>query len=109
MNEILLILGMFAVTFGTRYLLWGTAGRFRFPPWLSDALGFVPPAVLTAIIVPAVLVPNGQQPDLSATNPYLLAALVALGIALWRRQLMLTIVVGMSVFMLLRWGLGLGG
>lgn len=109
MNELLLIAGMFLVTFGTRYLLWGTAGRFRFPPWMSDALGFVPPAVLTAIIVPAVLVPDGQVPDLSPANPYLLAALVALAVALWRRNLMLTIVVGMALFMLLRWGLGLGG
>ena len=108
MSEALLIAGMFVVTFGTRYLLWGTAGRFRFPPWLSDALGFVPPAVLTAIIVPAVLTPDGQQPDISLSNPYLLAALAAAAVALWRRHLMLTIVLGMSVFMLLRWGLGLG-
>nr|WP_281411992.1 AzlD domain-containing protein [Motiliproteus sediminis] len=104
-----MITGMFLVTFGTRYLLWGTAGRFRFPPWMSDALGFVPPAVLTAIITPAVLVPDGQAPDISLANPYLLAALVALAVALWRRNLMLTIIVGMTLFMLLRWGLGLGG
>ncbi|HEY5717220.1 MAG TPA: AzlD domain-containing protein [Motiliproteus sp.] len=109
LNEIVLIVGMFSVTFGVRYLLWGSAGRIHFPPWLSDALGFVPPAVLTAIIVPAVLIPNGQQPDISFNNPYLLAALASALIALWRRNLMLTIAFGMSLFMLLRWGLGIGG
>ncbi len=106
MTELLLILGMFAVTFSIRYVLWGTAGRYRFPAWLSDALGFVPPAVLTAIIVPAVLIPDGQQLQPHWSNPYLPAALVALVIALWRKNLLLTIVVGMSVFMLLKWGLG---
>jgi len=108
LSELLLIGAMFAVTFGIRYLLWGTAGRLRFPPWLSDALGFVPPAVLTAIIVPAVLIPDGQQPQITLDNPYLLAALAAAVVALWRRNLMLTILFGMGLFMLLRWGLGIG-
>lgn len=107
MNEPLLITGMFAVTFGVRYLLWGTAGRFRFPPWLSDALGFVPPAVLTAIIVPAVLIPDGRAIHAGADNPYLIAALCSLGVALWRRNLLLTIVFGMTLFMVLKWGVGL--
>ncbi len=103
MNELVLIAGMFSVTFGIRYLLWGSAGRFSFPPWLSDALGFVPAAVLTAIIVPAVLMPNGQAIDLSGSNPYLLAAICAVAISLWRNNLMLTIVTGMTIFMLLKW------
>ena len=102
-SEILLIAGMFAVTFSVRYVLWGTAGRFHFPAWLSDALGFVPPAVLTAIIVPAVLIPDGSTVDLNPNNPYLLAALVSVVIALWRKNLLLTIVLGLSLFMLLKW------
>jgi branched-subunit amino acid transport protein len=105
MNEVLLIAGMFSVTFGIRYVLWGTAGRFSFPAWLSDALGFVPAAVLTAIIVPAVLMPDGKQLALSAANPYLLAAICAVVISLWRNNLMLTIVVGMTIFMVLKWWL----
>jgi branched-subunit amino acid transport protein len=103
MNEVALILGMFCVTFGVRYILWGTAGRFHFPAWMSHALGFVPAAVLTAIIVPSVLMPDGQHLDVTFTNPYMLAAICALLIALWRNNLMLTIVVGMAIFMLLKW------
>ncbi|MFT6915540.1 MAG: branched-subunit amino acid transport protein [Motiliproteus sp.] len=103
MNETALILGMFIVTFGVRYLLWGTAGRFHFPAWLSHALGFVPAAVLTAIIVPSVLMPDGQHLDLTLGNAYMLAAICALIIALWRNNLMLTILVGMTVFVLLKW------
>ncbi|WP_207062613.1 AzlD domain-containing protein [Motiliproteus sp. SC1-56] len=107
MKEVLLIGGMFAVTFGIRYALWGTAGRFRFPPWLSDALGFVPPAVLTAIIVPAVLIPDGRAIHAGLDNPYLIAAVASLAIALWRRNLLVTIVFGMTLFMVLKWGIGL--
>jgi len=106
MNEAALILGMFLVTFGVRYLLFAVAGRVHFPAWLSTALGFVPPAVLTAIVVPAVLMPRGEL-WLDPSNPWLLAALVAILVALIRRDLLTTIVVGMAAFLLLRFGLGL--
>lgn len=106
MSEVALIFGMFLVTFSVRYLLFAAAGRVHFPSWLSTALGFVPPAVLTAIIVPAVLMPQGQM-WLSYSNPWLLAALVAALVALVRKDLLTTIVVGMLVFLLLRFGIGL--
>lgn len=106
MNEAALILGMFLATFSVRYVLFGMAGKIHFPAWLSTALGFVPPAVLTAIIVPAVLMPKGEI-WLSPTNPWLLAALVAFLVALIRRDLLTTILVGMLAFLLLRFGIGL--
>ena len=100
-QEVLMILGMFAVTFSVRYVLFATAGRFHFPVWAQDALSFVPPAVLTAIVIPAVLAPKGQVWfDLS--NPYLLAGVVALLIGLWRQNLLLTICLSMAVFLLLK-------
>ncbi|QEW06062.1 AzlD domain-containing protein [Nitrincola iocasae] len=106
MQEVYLILGMFLVTFSVRFLLFAVAGRVHFPLWLSQALGFVPPAVLTAIIVPAVLMPEGDI-WLSWQNPWLLAALFAFIVALIRKDLMTTIVAGMLAFMLLRFVLGL--
>lgn len=107
MAEILMITGMFAVTFSVRYLLWGTAGRIHFPDWLSKALAFVPPAVLTAIIVPAVLINNRSEINFSLHNPYLIAAIAAFALSLWRQNLLLTISFGMFFFMLLKWGIGL--
>lgn len=106
MYEATLIVGMFLVTFSVRYLLFGIAGRVHFPHWLSTALGFVPPAILTAIIVPAVLMPKGEV-WISPANPWLLAALVAVITALVRKDLLTTIVVGMLAFALLRFGIGL--
>lgn len=106
MREIWLIGGMAAVTFAIRYTLLAAAGRFEFPAPLARALKFVPPVVLTAIIVPAVLMPHGEI-DLSPANAYLVAGLVAFGVGWWRKNLLLTIVVGMVAFLLWQWGLSL--
>ncbi|KGK42313.1 branched-chain amino acid transport [Nitrincola sp. A-D6] len=106
MQEVYLILGMFLVTFSVRFLLFAVAGRVHFPLWLSQALGFVPPAVLTAIIVPAVLMPEGDI-WFNWQNPWLLAALFAFLVALIRKDLMTTIVAGMLAFILLRFIVGL--
>ncbi len=107
MNEVALILGMFLATFSIRYVLFAVAGRVHFPDWLSTALAFVPPAVLTAIIVPAVVMPQGGI-WLSYDNPWLLAALASAIIALIRKDLLTTIVGGMVIFIGLKFGLGLG-
>ncbi|MCL6415565.1 AzlD domain-containing protein [Aestuariirhabdus sp. Z084] len=101
MNDLLLILGMVAVTFPVRYTLFALAGRFRFPEAVSDALRFVPPAVLTAIIVPAVLMPNGEI-QLSLDNAYLIGGLIAVAIAWFSRNLLLTILIGMTSFLILK-------
>lgn len=97
-----LILGMLTATFSTRYVLFAMASKVRFSPLLHSALGFVPPVVLTAIIQPAVVMPKGEV-WLHWQNPWLLAALVAVGVALWRRDLLTTIVLGMLAFVVFRW------
>lgn len=72
-------------------------GRREVPPLLRRALHYIPPAVLTAIILPELLLPNGRL-HLSPTNPNLLAGVAAV-LAAWRtRSVLLTIVVGMAVF-----------
>ena len=100
MNEFLLILGMLIVTFGIRYSMFALAGRLEFPAPLVDALQYVPPAVLTAIIVPAVLNPTGHGIDFSFTNAYLIGALIAFGVGWFSKNLLLTILLGMLAF----WG-----
>jgi len=61
MTEVYLIGGMTLVTFLIRYTMFAVAGRFEFPALFERGLRYVPPAVLTAIIVPAVLIPKGDQ------------------------------------------------
>lgn len=102
MNEIALISGMFVITFGIRFIMFAFAGKMTFPDWLAMALKFVPPAVLTAIIVPSVVMPKGII-DLSWHNQYLVAGIVAFVIALITKSLMKTILFGMLFFLALKY------
>lgn len=96
------LLGMFAATFLVRasFLVFGQS--LRFPPAIVQALGHVPVAVLTAIVVPEAIAPGGQL-NLSPTNPYLIGTLVA-GLIAWKTGRTLTaVVVSFCVFGALRW------
>ncbi len=91
----LTIIGGGLITYGIRLsfiLLWG---RVSMPQTVQRALRFVPSAVLSAIIFPAILRPDGAW-NLSPTNPRLLAGAVAVLIAWRTRSAMLTIVAGMA-------------
>src|SRR5689334_7348711 len=103
MNEVLMITGMALVTFAVRYPVLALLGKIRLPDPVLRALRFVPPVVLTAIIVPAVFLPQDNHLDLSYTNAYLIAGLVAVLVAWRTRNLLLTIVLGMLMLWIWRW------
>jgi branched-subunit amino acid transport protein len=101
MNEVILIAGMALVTFGIRYPVLAILGRLDLPERVFQALRFVPVAVLTAIILPEMLIRKGEF-VFHYTNAYLVAGIVA-GIIAWRsKNLLLTIVIGMGFFLLWR-------
>jgi branched-subunit amino acid transport protein len=95
--EWLLILGMMVVTFGIRYFLLAFAGRIKMPPLMEASLNYIPPAVLVAMTVPAVLLPRGEL-HLSYTNPYLVAAVLATATGILTKSLLATIAVGLLAF-----------
>lgn len=105
MNVWPLILGMGAMTFATRYGLF-VWPELRFPPLVRRALHYVPTAVLTAIVVPGLLLPDGTHWALSWTNAYLVAGLATIAIAAFSRHLLASIGGGLALFFLLRWALG---
>lgn len=102
MNEALLIVGMMAVTFSIRYFFFGLANKVSLPPKVQRALNYVPIAVLSAIIAPAVLMPKGTL-EASFNNPYLIAAFVAVIVSWWRKSMLLTVVCGMATFALVQY------
>lgn len=103
MNEALLIGGMAAVTFGIRYPILALLGRIELPKPVLRALRYVPAAVLMAIIVPAVLMPDGEHISMGVGSSTMIAALTA-SIVSWRtKSLLLTIMIGMAVLFLWRW------
>jgi branched-subunit amino acid transport protein len=98
MNEVLLVGGMAAVTLAIRYPVLALVGKIDLPPLMLRALRFVPTAVLTAIIVPNVLIPDGVHFSFRWDNANLIAAIVA-ALVSWRtKSLLLTIIAGMASF-----------
>ena len=92
--EIALIAGMAAITFAIRYTLFAVGHRVRFNPLVTQALNYVPVAVLTAIVAPAMLMPDGANLDLALDNAYLVGGIVAIVIAAKWRNLLATIIGG---------------
>jgi branched-subunit amino acid transport protein len=64
------------------------------PPALARILRQIPPAALAAIVVPALLRPEGH---LDLLQPTLLAGLVAAGVAWKTRNVGITVVVGIAL------------
>jgi branched chain amino acid efflux pump len=102
-NEVLLIGGMAAVTFLIRYPMLALVGKIELPRPVFEALGYVPPAVLAAIVVPALLMPDGSTIVVSLANRGLLAGALAALVMAVSKNLLLTIVVGMAAYLLLKW------
>lgn len=101
MNEPLMILGMMLVTFLPRYGVLALLGRMEMPRPLFRALRFVPPAVLAAIILPSMLLKDGDL-DLTLQNSFLFAGIIA-ALVSWRtKNLLLTIIVGMAALLIWR-------
>ncbi|MBZ0295481.1 MAG: AzlD domain-containing protein [Anaerolineae bacterium] len=97
----LLIAAMVLVTFGVRYPPMALIGRWQMPPTVLGALRYVPVAVLTAITIPIMVMPEGEL-AFSLSNAYLIAGIVS-GIIAWRtHKLLPTIVIGMVFFLLWR-------
>ncbi len=104
MNEWLLIAGMMLVTFGVRYPVLALLSRRRLSDPVLSALEFVPVAVLSAIVVPMVVSRDGEW-AFSFDNPFLLATIFSIFVAWKSRNLLLTILLGMAVFLFLNWWL----
>jgi branched-subunit amino acid transport protein len=86
---------------GTRFSFIALLERWQAPLIVQRALRFVPIAVLTAIIIPELVLHNNTL-DLRPENPRLLAGLVAILVAWKTSNVLITIVVGMAAFWLLQ-------
>ena len=89
------------ITFGIRFSLIYLFGKFEVPDTVRRALHYVPPAVLSAIVFPELLLPNGTL-DLSLDNTRLLAGLFAILVAWFSKNALITILAGMLALFLLK-------
>lgn len=93
------------ITLGLRLSFIALSGVVRIPPLAQRALNFVPPAILSALVWPAVMIRDGHL-DLSLHNDFLMATLIAALVAWRTRNIFLTLLVGMVAFWLIRWQFG---
>lgn len=103
MNIWLIMLFGGLITFGIRfsliYLL--AEGRFEIPETMRKALHYVPPAVLSAIIFPELFLHDGTL-NISLENTRLLAGLIAILVAWFSRNTLITIIAGIAALFLLQ-------
>jgi len=97
----LLILGMGLLVFLNRYAFLEPRLPLRLSSNARQFLGFAVPGMLTAICGPIIFLPEHQL-DLSLTNPYLLGSVVAVALMLLTRSVLLSMLVSMLIFFLLR-------
>lgn len=97
----LVILAMGVITYALRLSVIGLLHRTILPPVVERALRFVPPAVLSAIILPELVRPGGVV-DVSVRNPRLLAGIVAVIVARRTKNTLATIGIGLAVLWILQ-------
>lgn len=97
---LLIIIGMSLVTYLPRALPLVVLSKFELPPLFRRWLQFIPIAVLSALLAPAVLM-SGNRLAISLDNNTLIASVLCFGVAAKTRNIFLTIVVGiLAMFML---------
>ena len=102
-QEFYLIGAMAIITFLIRYPLLAFSSRIKLPPRIIEALEYLPPAILTAIVVPEILMPTNAKIALSFTNARLIGAIAAILISWRTKNLLFTIIGGMLAFFIWQW------
>ena len=101
---VLTILGLAVVTVITRSFFFISSKPWTLPAWAQRGLHYAPIAALSAVIVPEIVMTQGQfiAPWQDAR---VFAAMAGAGWFFWRRGVLGTIVAGMAVYLLLHIGM----
>ncbi|MBL6841044.1 AzlD domain-containing protein [Pelagibacterales bacterium] len=91
------------ITFSTRFSMFNKSIANKMPVWVETPLHYVPTALLTAIIVPEVLINEGTINFSIFENLRIMAACFAVFIALISRNVIATIASGLICLWLLQW------
>jgi branched-subunit amino acid transport protein len=102
---VLAVLGLVVITVVTRSLFFLSERPWQLPTWAERGMKYAPLAALAAVVLPEVLLAQGQWPQ-HWQDARFVAAPVAAVWAWWRKDMLTTIAVGMVVFLGLKLGLG---
>lgn len=93
MSEWLIVAVIGIGTYVLRLSFIGLLGTRPLPMWAEQPLRYVAPAVLAALVVPAVVLADGTADITPFGNPRFLAAVVA-GLIAWRLKSVAGVIVG---------------
>lgn len=99
------IVGMGLITLLTRSFFMIPRKEIPLPEWARDGLRYAPLAALAAVIVPEIVMTQGQLIS-TWKDARLFAVAVGTAYFFWRRGILGTIVSGTAVMLALRLGLG---
>lgn len=102
---LVVILGLTVITVITRGFFLVSQQEMVLPDWVKRGLRYAPLAALAAVVVPEIVMAQGQLID-TWKDARLYAAVAATGYFFWRRGILGTIVTGMAVLIPLKLGLG---
>jgi branched-subunit amino acid transport protein len=94
---LVLVLGMGLVTYLPRAAPLLVLSKLRPPRWLLDWLEMIPAAVLSALVLPELVV-HGDPMRLAPLSPELLVGIPTFAFALKTRSLGGTVVLGMGLY-----------
>ena len=100
----LVIILLLVATFIARSSFWLVGHRITLLKRVPESSRYVPARALAAIIIPDLLMNNGQI-QIGFNNPRLIAGIAATAFFLVKRDMLLTIIFGMAVYTFIRLGL----
>ncbi|XAH23218.1 AzlD domain-containing protein [Xylophilus sp. GW821-FHT01B05] len=104
-ESIIAIVGLGAITLLTRSFFMLPEREWPLPDWLKRGLRYAPLAALTTVLVPELVMTDGELIGTLA-DARLPALLAAGAYYFWRRGILGTIMLGMAVYLPLHVGLG---
>ena len=99
------IVGLALVTVLTRSFFFISSKNWQLPHWAQRGLQYAPIAALSAVVVPEIITVQGTLIT-TWQDARLFAAAMGAGVYFWRRDVLLTILAGMAVYLPLHLGLG---
>jgi branched-subunit amino acid transport protein len=102
---LLAIAGLAAVTVLTRCFFFILDRPWSLPAWAQRALQYAPVAALAAVVVPEIVMLNGQLGTFWQ-DARLFAAVAGVAAYSWRRSVLVTLLSGMAVYLPLHLGFG---
>ena len=104
-QTVLAIVGLAVITVVTRSFFLIPDKAVRLPEWLRHSLRYAPLAALGAVLAPEILMNHGQLVG-TLMDARLPAALVGMAFYFWKRSILVTIAIGMAVYLPLHIALG---